>query len=129
MYASLYLFGDSGADGLDFHASELLTMAAQLLVVLALLELEDENLLALELLDDSCDHLGGSLAGSASTVSPSTTQMTGSSTSAPTSASSFSMLMRSPGATLYCLPPVFTIAYIHFSLCEITACDNFEAWP
>lgn len=33
------------------------------------------------------------------------------------------------GGKQYKVAPVFTIAYIHFSLCEITACDNFEAWP
>ena len=108
------------ADGLDLDARELLAMAAQLLVVLALLELEHELLLALELFEhDGRDLRGSGLAGSASTFSPSTTQMASSSTFAPTSASSFSMFSLSPGATLYCLPPVFTIAYMSVSLYEI----------
>lgn len=110
------------SDGLDFNARKLLAMAAQLLVVLALLELEHQLLGALELLNDlGGDLLGGSLAGSASTTSPSTKQITGSSTVAPTSASSFSMFSLSPTATLYCLPPVFTIAYMFSPTFEINA--------
>src|SRR4029079_6637423 len=37
---------------------------------------------------------------------------TGSDTEAPGSESSFSTLTTSPTATLYCLPPVLTIAYV-----------------
>src|SRR5262249_58274645 len=46
------------------------------------------------------------------TVAPSTTRATGSDTCAPASDSSFSTLTTSPTATLYCLPPVLTIAYV-----------------
>src|SRR4051794_19144529 len=46
------------------------------------------------------------------TFAPSTTRATGSETSAPGSPSSFSTLTTSPTATLYCLPPVLTIAYV-----------------
>src|ERR1700754_5237019 len=46
------------------------------------------------------------------TVAPSTTRATGSDTEAPASSSSFSTLTTSPTATLYCLPPVLTIAYV-----------------
>src|SRR5699024_9362379 len=41
-----------------------------------------------------------------------TTSATGSETDAPGSDSSFSTLTTSPTATLYCLPPVLTIAYV-----------------
>src|SRR5262245_42025935 len=46
------------------------------------------------------------------TFAPSTTRATGSETLAPGSESSFSTLTTSPTATLYCLPPVLTIAYV-----------------
>src|SRR5262245_29846671 len=46
------------------------------------------------------------------TVAPSTTRATGSETLEPGSESSFSTLTTSPTATLYCLPPVLTIAYV-----------------
>src|SRR3954467_6410765 len=46
------------------------------------------------------------------TFAPSTTRATGSETLAPASTSSFSTLTTSPTATLYCLPPVLTIAYV-----------------
>ncbi|COZ23199.1 Uncharacterised protein [Mycobacterium tuberculosis] len=44
------------------------------------------------------------------TVAPSTTRATGRDTFSPCSDSSFSTLTTSPTATLYCLPPVLTIA-------------------
>src|SRR5664279_1700462 len=43
---------------------------------------------------------------------PSTRRTAGRVTAAPGSPSSFSISMTSPSATLYCLPPVLTIAYI-----------------
>src|SRR2546421_6519984 len=46
------------------------------------------------------------------TSAPSTTRATGNETFAPGSESSFSTLTTSPTATLYCLPPVLTIAYV-----------------
>src|SRR5258705_7678846 len=46
------------------------------------------------------------------TFAPSTTRATGSETLEPGSESSFSTLTTSPTATLYCLPPVLTIAYV-----------------
>src|SRR6266516_3035904 len=46
------------------------------------------------------------------TASPSTSRTAGSATSSPGTASSFSTCSRSPTATLYCLPPVLTMAYI-----------------
>src|SRR5689334_655604 len=46
------------------------------------------------------------------TLAPSTTRATGSETLAPGSESSFSTLTTSPTASLYCLPPVLTIAYV-----------------
>src|SRR3979490_2072549 len=46
------------------------------------------------------------------TFAPSTTRATGSETLEPGSDSSFSTLSTSPTATLYCLPPVLTIAYV-----------------
>src|SRR5690349_14522666 len=46
------------------------------------------------------------------TFAPSTTRATGSETLAPGSPSSFSTLTTSPTATLYCLPPVLTVAYV-----------------
>src|SRR5947208_13287648 len=49
------------------------------------------------------------------TFAPSTTRATGSETLEPGSESSFSTLTTSPTATLYCLPPVLTIAYVAFS--------------
>src|SRR5689334_11205144 len=48
------------------------------------------------------------------TFAPSTTSATGSETESPASSSSFSTLTMSPTATLYCLPPVLTIAYVGF---------------
>src|ERR1700682_4701239 len=51
------------------------------------------------------------------TVAPSTTRATGSDTDAPGSESSFSTLTTSPTATLYCLPPVLTIAYVAIVAC------------
>src|SRR5664279_548275 len=45
-------------------------------------------------------------------VEPSTSRTAGRVTAAPGSPSSFSISMTSPSATLYCLPPVLTIAYI-----------------
>src|SRR6202171_6412371 len=51
------------------------------------------------------------------TVAPSTTRATGSDTDAPGSESSFSTLNTSPTATLYCLPPVLTIAYVAIVAC------------
>src|ERR1700741_3974776 len=53
-----------------------------------------------------------SLAASVVTSSPSTTSSAGNESSAPGSPSSFSTSTMSPTATLYCLPPVLTIAYI-----------------
>src|SRR5581483_10185478 len=53
-----------------------------------------------------------SLAASVVTSEPSTTSATGRDTFAPGSASSFSTFTMSPVATLYCLPPVLTIAYV-----------------
>jgi len=44
------------------------------------------------------------------TVAPLTTSATGSDTVAPGSLSIFSTFTMSPTATLYCLPPVLTIA-------------------
>src|SRR6478752_3362099 len=46
------------------------------------------------------------------TEGPSTRSTAGSVIAAPGSLSSFSISMTSPSATLYCLPPVLTIAYI-----------------
>src|SRR6478609_29927 len=46
------------------------------------------------------------------TDGPSTSSTAGRVTAAPGSPSSFSISMTSPSATLYCLPPVLTIAYI-----------------
>src|SRR3981189_429130 len=46
------------------------------------------------------------------TFAPSTTRATGRETLEPGSDSSFSTLNTSPTATLYCLPPVLTIAYV-----------------
>src|SRR6476661_5708639 len=46
------------------------------------------------------------------TDGPSTRRTAGRVTAAPGSPSSFSISMTSPSATLYCLPPVLTIAYI-----------------
>src|SRR6478736_6243047 len=46
------------------------------------------------------------------TDGPSTRSTAGRVTAAPGSPSSFSISMTSPSATLYCLPPVLTIAYI-----------------
>ena len=58
------LFGLGRTDGFDLHAGQVLTMTAQLLVVLALLELEDQRLVALELLEHSGHDLGlGGLLG------------------------------------------------------------------
>src|SRR2546430_5346680 len=53
-------------------------------------------------------------SAAASVVSsvPSTTSSAGKVSSVPGSPSSFSTSTTSPTATLYCLPPVFTIAYI-----------------
>src|SRR5690349_8595213 len=56
-----------------------------------------------------------SALASAVTFAPSTTRATGSETLAPGSESSFSTLTMSPTATLYCLPPVLTIAYVAVS--------------
>src|SRR5438270_7886134 len=53
-----------------------------------------------------------SASASAVTAAPSTTSSAGKLTSAPGSASSFSTATTSPTATLYCFPPVLTIAYI-----------------
>src|SRR5262245_31979961 len=53
-----------------------------------------------------------SAAASLVTLAPSTTRATGSVTFEPGSESSFSTLTTSPTATLYCLPPVLTIAYV-----------------
>ena len=49
LYLPSVLFGPLFADALNLDASEVLTMTAKLLVVLALLELEDELLLVLVL--------------------------------------------------------------------------------
>src|SRR5579875_2661471 len=46
------------------------------------------------------------------TESPSTSRTAGRRTSAPGAASSFSTSITSPSATLYCLPPVLTKAYM-----------------
>src|SRR5690606_16452531 len=46
------------------------------------------------------------------TWSPSTSNTAGSDTASPGSPASFSTSITSPSATLYCLPPVLTIAYI-----------------
>src|SRR5699024_2439070 len=46
------------------------------------------------------------------TDAPSTTRIGDSDTAVPASPSIFSTLTRSPSATLYCLPPVLTIAYM-----------------
>src|SRR5207253_2351354 len=51
-------------------------------------------------------------SASAMTSLPSTTSSAGKLTSAPGPPSSFSTWTMSPTATLYCLPPVLTIAYI-----------------
>src|ERR1700754_1922137 len=51
-------------------------------------------------------------SASAVTSVPSTTSSAGKLTSVPGSPSSFSTWTTSPTATLYCLPPVLTIAYI-----------------
>src|ERR1700742_1620359 len=53
-----------------------------------------------------------SASASAVTSVPSTTSSAGKLTSVPGSPSSFSTWTTSPTATLYCLPPVLTIAYI-----------------
>src|ERR1700741_3671990 len=53
-----------------------------------------------------------SLAASVVTSSPSTTSSAGNESSTPGSPPSFSTSTMSPTATLYCLPPVLTIAYI-----------------
>src|ERR1700751_6021393 len=51
-------------------------------------------------------------AASLVTSVPSTTRRAGSVTAAPAATSSFSTVTTSPTATLYCLPPVLTMAYI-----------------
>src|SRR6476646_11112649 len=51
------------------------------------------------------------------TFAPSTTRATGRSTVAPGSTSSFSTFTTAPSATLYCLPPVLTIAYVAIVPC------------
>src|SRR5882757_6061204 len=53
-----------------------------------------------------------SASASAVTAAPSTTSSAGKLTSVPGSPSSFSTWTTSPTATLYCFPPVLTIAYI-----------------
>src|SRR6476469_10175501 len=57
-----------------------------------------------------------SASASCVTVSPSTRRIGDRATSAPAAASSFSTSITSPSATLYCLPPVLTMAYIGESL-------------
>src|SRR6266568_5411456 len=53
-----------------------------------------------------------SAAASVSTSAPSTTSTADSDTASPGAPTSFSTSITSPSATLYCLPPVLTIAYI-----------------
>src|ERR671927_1049625 len=53
-----------------------------------------------------------SLAASVTRSSPSTRSTAASVTASPGSPTSFSTSITSPSATLYCLPPVLTIAYI-----------------
>src|SRR5579875_2327471 len=53
-------------------------------------------------------------------IAPSSTSSTAdSATCSPGAASSFSTSMTSPSATLYCLPPVLTMAYIGGSLLDL----------
>ena len=93
-------------------------MAAQLLVVLALLELEDEDLVALELINDGSNNLG---LASLSRIGNDLGAVDNSdSLQLNLVARSFSVTRMSPAATLYCLPPVLTIAYMYVSpwFCE-----------
>src|SRR6476661_355537 len=63
------------------------------------------------------------------TFAPSTTRATGSETFEPGSESSFSTLTTSPTATLYCLPPVLTIAYVAFSAAIVSFFVSGRALP
>src|SRR6476660_4126349 len=65
-----------------------------------------------------------SASASCVTVSPSTRRIGDRATSAPAAASSFSTSITSPSATLYCLPPVLTIAYIGGGLPVVEAVDG-----
>src|SRR6476469_4979900 len=67
-----------------------------------------------------------SASASCVTVSPSTRRIGDRATSAPAAASSFSTSITSPSATLYCLPPVLTMAYIGEPLLP-TGCNVNEA--
>src|SRR5919202_869460 len=62
-----------------------------------------------------------SLAASVTRSSPSTRSTAASVTASPGSPASFSTSITSPSATLYCLPPVLTIAYIGRGLPETYA--------
>ena len=87
-------------------------MTLETTIALTLLELEDELLLALELLNDLSGDLGlGELVGVGDDL---LTVVEGSWTLVPTSPSIFSTVITSSVATLYCLPPVLTIAYMFY---------------
>src|SRR5215204_3259035 len=63
-----------------------------------------------------------SASASVVTSSPSTSRSAGSSTLAPGSPAIFSTSTTSPTATLYCFPPVLTMAYIDARLRFVAGC-------
>src|SRR6266511_1786565 len=70
------------------------------------------------------------LASSAASVTrsaPSTTSTADSDTASPGAPASFSTSITSPSATLYCLPPVLTIAYIGRGLLS-SLLDGWCCW-
>lgn len=108
------LLGAGGSLNLhDLQLGELLTVTLQTTIALTLVELEDQLLLALELLNDLSGNLGlGQLVGIGEIFLPSLRKITGRVILSPSLPSIFSTVMTSSVATLYCLPPVLTIAYM-----------------
>src|SRR5437016_12618438 len=65
-----------------------------------------------------------SFAASVTRSGPSTTSTADSDTASPGEPASFSTSITSPSATLYCLPPVLTIAYIGRGLLSLLRADG-----
>ena len=88
-------------------------MTLQTTIALALVELEDQLLLALELLNDLSGNLGlGQLVGIGDDLLTIVEEDNRQGDLVALIASIFSTVMTSSVATLYCLPPVLTIAYM-----------------
>ena len=108
------LLGAGGSLNLhDLQLGELLTVTLQTTIALALVELEDQLLLALELLNDLSGNLGlGQLVGIGDDLLTIVEEDDRQGDLVALIASIFSTVMTSSVATLYCLPPVLTIAYM-----------------